>query len=104
MTSLVQLVILLINFFLGFIMLYGSIFTYNITKNEVFLLKFFFTFLYIFDFFFLYIILIYKINYGIFHVYYLLLFGIGFFLGYYTYKNVKILSIYKKNIDTKKIK
>lgn len=66
--------------------LYGAIFyllaKYNllITKNLSTFLKYVITFIFIIDIVIIYIYLVYKVNKGIFHIYFLL----SMFLGYLT--------------------
>lgn len=99
MTSLMQLAMLSINLVYGFIVFWVVILNYFFIKNETILVKVLLTSLFSLDFTILYLILIYKINNGIFHLYYLLAFGIGFYLGYKLKSCVKILTIKQKLID-----
>lgn len=97
-----QLLLLIINFIYGFIIFFATIINYYFIKNETRLVKFLLTTLFTLDFTILYLIIVYKINYGIFHFYYLLAFLLGYYFAYNTKKYVKITTIKKKSIDIDK--
>ena len=99
MSSLVQLYLLGVNFFYGFLIFIITVINHYFIKNETVIVKCLLTLLFAIDFTILYLILIYKINYGMFHLYYLFAFGGGYYLAYVLKKHVKIVPMFKKIID-----
>ena len=83
-----QLSLLGINFIYGFFVFIAVIINYFFIKNETILVKVLLTSLFFIDLTIIYLIIIYKINFGIFHLYYLLAFGAGFYLAYLIKKRV----------------
>lgn len=102
MSAHLQLLLLLFNFFYGFIICIVASINYKLIKNEVKILKVLITLLASLDFTFLYLVCIFKINSGIFHIYYLLSFSLGFVFCKYVKNRVKFLAFLKKIIDTLK--
>ena len=100
MSSIDQLIILFISF------MYGALFYFFVRLNKFFIknhsliIKYLFTFILIVDAVIVYIFLIYKMNDGIFHIYFLLNVGAGFFCMGYNYK--KIVKLCKLLLQNKK--
>ena len=84
-----QLLLLLINFFYGQLVFCSMLLNYFFIKKEPIIVKILLTSLFTIDITILYLIIIYKINYGIFHYYYLFSFGIGFYFAYFFKKKCK---------------
>ena len=99
MSALLQLISLFFNLIYGFIIYYVAIFNYWFIRNETRFLKLLITCVFMFDFTFIYLVLIYKINSGYFHIYYLLMFSIGFILAIYVKKHVNLTKFLKKLFD-----
>lgn len=99
MTATNQLQLLFVNFVYGIILFFACKINYFFIKNEVFILRIIITLLFAIDFSVLYLILIYKINYGIFNSYYILALSLGFSIAYCTKLNVKLATIAKRFID-----
>jgi hypothetical protein len=96
----IQIIALLFNFLYGVIFYYVVLINYHFIKKEVVLLKIIITLLFLFDFTCLYLIMMYKINYGSFHIYYLLMFVLGYLSSLSVKNRVKKTHIYQKLIDT----
>jgi len=96
MNSYLQIVSIISSFIYGFIFYYLSIFNKYILLNKNTFIKFIITFIFILDMIFLYIYLIYKLNNGINHPYFILSLLIGYYLGFRCKINVKIKKIINK--------
>lgn len=100
MTSNTQLISLSISFLYGIIFYYFTIINFKIIDSMNIHIKHFITSIYVLDIAVIYAIIIYKINNGYFHLYFLVLVILGYFVGYLTNKiyfskiNVK-LNIFK---------
>ena len=90
------------NFIYGFIIYYVIIINYYFIKNEVLILKLLISFLFLIDFTAVYLIIIYKLNYGVFSFYYLITFVLGYILSIKIKKYVNQVIIKKKTIDIEK--
>lgn len=97
----IQLLSFFASFIYGIFFFYTNITNQKIIKRENAFLKYVITFLYILNIIILYIIIIYKINCGIFHIYFLITLIIGYIFGYLSFKKskkyVKLLKQYFKN-------
>ena len=80
MSSTLQLISFLVSF------LYG-IFNFYLIKDLKLYLKHILTFIYVIDMTIIYIIIFYHLNKGYFHIYFILMVFVGFFIGYLIYKN-----------------
>lgn len=94
MTSFKIIFIFLLNFLYGILFLFLSLLNYKLFSSEDKIIKSIIYILFIFDNAIIYLIILYKINYGVFHIYYFIYFIIGFIFAYYI-KN-KVLSLCKK--------
>lgn len=99
MSAKFQLLLILVNIVYGIIIFFVSLFNYNIIKNEPIIVKFLLTILFAVDFTIIYLVLIYKLNYGIFNYYYLISFLIGYYLGFYIKKHVNFLTKIIDHLD-----
>lgn len=89
MTSNIQLISLFISFLFGIIFYYLTIINFKIIDNLKKYLIHLITAIYVLDITIIYVIIIYKINKGYFHIYFIVMVLIGYFVGYIT--NYKIL-------------
>lgn len=80
MTVKIQLILLVISFCYGIIFYFLTKFNIFLIKNLSIFVKFLITFIFIIDMVLVYIFLVYKINSGIFHFYFLLAMIVGFIL------------------------
>ncbi len=96
-----QITALCFNFIYGFIIYYAVIINYYLIKNEVLIVKLLITFLFLIDFTAIYLIIIYKLNYGMFHIYYVIAFVLGYILSIKVKKSVKRVKTKRLSIDIK---
>ena len=96
MSSLEQLLALSFNFIYGILIFFATLLNYLITKNEVVFIKTIVTIVLVLDSSFLYLWAIYRLNYGVFHIYYLLVFLIGFYIGYLLFKKNRMSKFVNK--------
>ena len=96
-----QITALCFNFIYGFIIYYAVIINYLFIKNEVLIVKLLITSLFLIDFTIIYLMIIYKLNYGMFHIYYLIAFVLGYILSLKIKKSVKLVKTKKLSIDIK---
>lgn len=98
MSSYQTLFVLIINILIGIIYFFVSKFFYKLFLNIDKLIKYVLTMIFSFDLAILYILFMYKINYGIFHFYYLICFLLGYIMSYrFINKYVKKCKIYLIN-------
>ena len=81
MSSYVQLLCLLISFIYGFILYKLNYFNYKILKNKFIIFRIILYLLYILDLSILYIVILYKINKGILHIYFVIMIILGFIIS-----------------------
>lgn len=94
MTAYKTLSILFINFIYGIVFFYLSILNYKLFFKDQALIKLIMFILFTIDNVFIYLIIIYKLNYGIFHIYYLFCFIMGFLLAnYIKYKMLNLCKV-----------
>lgn len=99
MTSYIQIISFLISFIYGIFFYLLSRFNKYILDNKNKLITLIITTIFIMDIVILYIYIIYKINHGYFHIYFLITVIIGFSLtNIYYYKLKNICKIYVKKI------
>ncbi len=101
MTAYKTLLILFINFIYGVIFFYLSMINYRLFFKDQALIKLLMFLLFTIDNVFVYLVIIYKLNYGIFHIYYLFCFIGGFLIANYT-KN-KMLNLCKIVLKKRKV-
>lgn len=87
-----QIISLIINFIYGFSLFYLSYLNYLFIKKEPLIVKILITLVFMLDYTIIYLIIFYKLTSGMMHIYYLLLFILGYFIGY----KVKDKNIIKK--------
>ncbi len=96
----IQLISFIASFLYGVFFCIFNMFNEYLIRNYKPFFKYLVTFLFILNMVLLFIILIYKINYGIFHLYFIAMVVIGYVLGVCVIKkykdNVKSLKIYRK--------
>lgn len=78
-----QIISLLTSFFYGILFYLLILVNYNMLNNKKKLVKIVFNIIFIIDNVLLYSLMIYKINNGVFHIYYIIMMTIGFCLIYY---------------------
>jgi len=78
MNSYVQLFCLIVSFLYGILLYYLNMFNYKILKGKNILVKILGSILYILNVSLLYILFLYKINYGVLHIYFVLFMILGY--------------------------
>ena len=86
MNSNLQLVTFLVSFIYGIIFSFITILNFKLINNLKRYIQHIITFIYVIDMTIIYIIILYHINNGYFHIYFILLVIIGFMLGLFLYK------------------
>ena len=77
------------NYKIQLISLIFSFFNYKMIKNTNVFLKYLISLFYVFDMALLYILLMYKINYGVIHIYFIGILLIGYILGFVYVKKLQ---------------
>ena len=80
MDSFLQIKTLMFSFFFGMLFYYLAKYNLYLTKNMKIVSKYFITFIFIIDSALLYMYLLFKINHGIYHIYFFLMFALGFWI------------------------
>lgn len=80
MDSILQLKTLFFSFLFGMFFFYVTKYNYYITQNMKVISKYLITFIFVIDGALLYLYLLFKLNHGKVHIYYLLMFSLGYFL------------------------
>lgn len=94
-----QLLSFLVSFLFGIFFYFTSLLNYKIIKKHSVVLQYMITFAYILDISLLYILLMYKVNYGIIHIYFVGMLFLGFVFGWlYCKKLRKFCKIKKKKL------
>lgn len=99
MSPLSIILVLLISFIYGVIFLILSLLNYRLFGKFSLLFQFLITLLFSFDLGIIYLLVIYKINYGHFHIYYLIPTILGFYIAYkLKNKTVNLCKILKNKL------
>jgi len=93
MEETLQLLSFLVSFLFGFIFHLFSNFHFKITDRYSILLKYIATFLFLLDAVLVYILILYYLNGGILHIYFLIFVFLGFFLFGILQKRVKFTDV-----------
>ena len=94
-----QLISLIFSFIFGIFFYFSSLLNYKFIKKHSIFIKYGITFVYIVDIALLYILFMYKINYGVVHVYFILLLFCGFLFGWaYSKKLRKLCKVLKNKL------
>ncbi len=91
MNSFIQFFSFLVSFLYGMIFYLLTKFNYYILSNKKGLVKFIVTLVFIIDIVILYIYIMYKINNGYFHIYFVIMVILGFVLMHRLYKYLQML-------------
>ena len=87
MSSTLQLISFLVSFLYGIFFYFLTSLNFYLIKDLKLYLKHILTFIYVIDMTIIYIIIFYQLNKGYFHIYFILMVFVGFFIGYLIYKN-----------------
>jgi hypothetical protein len=95
----VQLISFLFSFLFGIFFYLTSFINYKIVDKYNIIFRYLITLTYILDISLLYILMMYKINYGIIHIYFVIVLFIGYFVGVVYCKKIrKICKIKRKKL------
>ena len=82
MTIDIQIKLLIFSFIFCFIFFLVSIYNLNLIKNFSKLKQFIINLVFVIDFVFIYLIILYKISFGNFHLYFAIMIICGYLIGY----------------------
>jgi hypothetical protein len=85
----VQLLSFLFSFLFGIFFYLTSLLNYKIIKKYNVVFRYLITITYILDISLLYILMMYKINYGVIHIYFVLTLFVGYYIGVVYCKKIK---------------
>ena len=88
MNSNLQLISFLVSFIFGIFFCLITILNFKLIAKTKKFLQHILTFIYVIDMTIIYIIIIYKLNRGYFHIYFVMMVFIGFLIGYTIYKKL----------------
>ena len=83
-----QLLTLFISFLYGIFFYYLTCLNFKLIDNIKVIIKHVITFIYVLDIAIIYIIILYKLNKGYFHIYFIGMVFVGFFTGYIIRQNI----------------
>lgn len=99
----IQLLSFLASFIYGIFFCISNNLNKKLIKNEKIIFQYINTFLFIINITLLYIIIIYKINQGIFHIYFLITTLLGYIFTLFQINNIKkFVKLIKKNLKFKR--
>lgn len=81
MSSWIQLICLIFSFFYGMFISFFNEIHYSLIKNKIWLFKIISSCLYVYLISLLYVYVLYRINFGVIHIYFIILLLIGFFVS-----------------------
>ncbi len=84
-----QLIVFLFSFLFGFLFFYLMYINYQFIKNKNKLTQFIENIVFVLDMDLIYLFILYKINYGAYHIYFFIMTLIGSIVGYLCLKFVK---------------
>ncbi len=99
MEETLQLLSFFISFVFGFFFHLCARFHFKVSDKYPILLKYVSTFLFLLDGVLFYLLLLYYLNGGVLHIYFLFFVFLGFFLYGYLQKRVKLCSFLTKCVD-----
>lgn len=88
MTSTMQLISFFISFIFGIFFYFITVLNFKLIENLKKYIQHILTFIYVLDIVIIYIIIFYHLNKGYFHIYFILMVFLGFFVGYILYKSL----------------
>ena len=89
MSANLQLLSFLISFFYGIIFAFLTIINFKLIDKLKVIYKHIITFIYVIDMSIIYIIILYHLNKGYFHIYFILTVLLGFMIGIILYKKLR---------------
>ncbi len=95
-----QLISFLFSFLYGIFFYASSLLHKKIIQKHSWFIQYFITFLYVLMVAILYVLLMYKVNYGVIHIYFILVLFCGFYFGFVYLKKLRKIC----KVMTKKLK
>ncbi len=95
MTSKLQLLTFFVSFVYGVIFYFLTILNFKLLSCEKKWLQHLITVIYVLDIIIIYTIIIYKLNHGYFHIYFIIMVLIGFGIGAFLKSKINVNSIFK---------
>ena len=95
MNSNIQILSFVVSFIYGVIFYFITKINFQLIKDLKLYLKHILTFIYTLDMAIIYIIILYHINKGYFHIYFIMLVFIGFIIGYVANQKLSKLNVKK---------
>ena len=87
-----QIIVLLFSYLYGFLFYYLYLLNYNIIKKYHSIYKSFITIMFMYNIVLIYLICLYKLNNGIFHIYFLFMLILGLYSSY-KFKNILLKNV-----------
>ncbi len=98
MDEITQLISFFVSFLFGMGFHFFSDYHFKIISKYSMWFQYLITFLFIIDTVLSYILLMYHVNYGVFHVYFLAFVFLGFFMFSFLQKNIKLKTFFQNQI------
>ncbi len=95
MNSNIQIISFVVSFIYGLIFYFVTKINFYLIKDLKLYLKHILTFIYTLDMAIIYIIILYHINRGYFHIYFMMLVFLGFIIGYFANQKLSKLNVKK---------
>ena len=95
MNSNIQIISFIVSFIYGVIFYFVTKINFYLIKDLKLYLKHILTFIYTLDMAIIYIIILYHLNRGYFHIYFIMLVFLGFIIGYIIDKKLSKLNVKK---------
>ena len=95
MNSNIQIISFVVSFIYGLIFYFVTKINFYLIKDLKLYLKHILTFIYTLDMAIIYIIILYHLNKGYFHIYFIMVVFLGFIMGYIIDKKLSKLSVKK---------
>ena len=86
MNSTLQLISFFISFIYGILFCFITLLNFKLIENLKKYIQHILTFIYVMDMTIIYIIILYYLNKGYFHIYFIMMVFVGYFVGFITYK------------------
>lgn len=95
MSSKLQLLTFLFSFIYGIIFYYLTVFNFKLIGQEKKWFQHFITVIYVLDIIIIYTIIIYKLNHGYFHIYFIIMVLFGFLIGSILKSKINVKTIFR---------
>lgn len=96
----IQIISFIFSFIFGVFFYFTSVLNYKFISKYPIIFRYLITFIYVIDIALLYTLFMFKINYGVIHIYFVLILFLGFFIGsIYRKKLKKLCQIKNKKLS-----